>query len=61
MHMHVPEWADMEIRPMANYLGFFLGPVLPGEDFAEPFSKVKVRMKSTAESKLPSAQVANVF
>ncbi len=57
LQARMPEWAVMEIRPRAKDLGFFLGLAVFGEDFAEPFAKVKACTTMMAEPKLVPAPV----
>ncbi len=61
LQTHIPEWADVEIRPLAIHLGFYLGPPVDGDDFAELIKKLKLRPKMIAESTMPPAQVAMCF
>ncbi len=56
MESHLPEWAEMQIKPFAKYLGLFLGPAADGLDFCAPLLKLKARTVAIAESLMPRSE-----
>ena len=51
LHVNIPAWADFKVRPMAKYLGFFLGPGAVLHSWVGPLPKFDARTRSIAAAR----------